>query len=421
MSDQQPKEKNKDYFWNTVASLVNASEAIIILSVATRTVGLEDSGILTISFSIANLLMCLGKYGMRSFQVTDIKRKYSFSTYYYSRLFTLLLMVLSFLIYIVFGFYFKNYSIHKASIMAGIVFIYCSEVLEDVFWGEYQIRGKLYKGAKLFSFRWILSILTCSLLLIFTKNTFISAVSASIVSWSVLIIYLLANKKIFSPDISSSQKENIGMKKPYFLLKECFPLFLTSLLSFYIVNSSKYAIDGVLSEEVQACYGFVSMPIFVIGLLNTILYHPILVHMAREWNSKELSKFTKRIITHCTILMVSTALIIIVSSFLGIPILSILYSTDLSSFKFELLILLFGGMWLALSGFFSTILVIMRKMNVLLVCYSFVALFAFIFTRPVALKFGTKGIAAINAFWMFLPSFFFLLLIVESIKKASKS
>ena len=45
----------------------------------------------------------------------------------------------------------------------------------------------------------------------------------------------------------------------------------------------------------------------------------------------------------------------------GIPILSLVYNTDLLAYWRELVVLQFAGMFLALSGYLSLILTIMRK------------------------------------------------------------
>ena len=51
-----------------------------------RTPGISDAGILTIAFAIANLLVNIGKFGMRGFQVTDVRNQYCFNTYLSSRI-----------------------------------------------------------------------------------------------------------------------------------------------------------------------------------------------------------------------------------------------------------------------------------------------------------------------------------------------
>ncbi len=50
---------------------LNAGFSVIILVVAARSLSLEETGVLTIALAIAKLLLNIGKYGMRNYQVTD--------------------------------------------------------------------------------------------------------------------------------------------------------------------------------------------------------------------------------------------------------------------------------------------------------------------------------------------------------------
>ena len=46
----------KDYVFNTIAGLIDASEAVIISMIITRTTGLTDAGYVTIAFAVGILL-----------------------------------------------------------------------------------------------------------------------------------------------------------------------------------------------------------------------------------------------------------------------------------------------------------------------------------------------------------------------------
>ena len=81
--------KRKSYIWNFIATAINASEAVLVLAVASRIVSLDDVGILTFGFVIANLMLCISKYGVRNFQVSDVNYQYSFKDYLLSRILTI--------------------------------------------------------------------------------------------------------------------------------------------------------------------------------------------------------------------------------------------------------------------------------------------------------------------------------------------
>ena len=106
--------RNKSNFiWNTLAGLVNAAEAVILLMVVGRTNGLEDAGILTIAFAIGNLMMTIGRYGVRNYQVTDVEGKLSFGSYFTHRICTVFLMGIVTGTYLIYAWHFNGYSKYK--------------------------------------------------------------------------------------------------------------------------------------------------------------------------------------------------------------------------------------------------------------------------------------------------------------------
>src|SRR5699024_4053271 len=92
-----------------------------------------------------------------------------------------------------------------------------------------------------------------------------------------------------------TEKIKISLKKIVRLLIDCVGPFLAAFLSFYVGNAPKYAIDANLPQDIQAYYGFIAMPVFVVGLLNNFLYQPILTSLAEDWAEKRRVQFVKRI------------------------------------------------------------------------------------------------------------------------------
>lgn len=350
------RENNNGYIWNIIAGLINASEAIILSMIITRTNGLTDAGILNIAFAVGNLFMHIGKFGVNTYQVSDIKHEFSFSDYFKARLVSMMFMLITSVIYLGVKITNAEYSYSKAAIVFIICMIYMVESLEDVFWGLYQQKNALDVGAKIFSVRWVMTLVGMSIVLIWRHDLFNAVLIGLIISCVVLGYSLYITYPFFGEKIVC----RIG-KGDFKVLKKCFPLFLVMFLTYYVINAPKYAIDRWLEEEVQACYGFIAMPIFVIGLLNQFIYRPVIVKMSMEWNDGDVKKLLSRVYKQCIIVAVITIICIAGAYIAGIPVLSILYATDLSEYKNALLILLTGGGMLALVGFFSVLMTIMRK------------------------------------------------------------
>ena len=126
------------YFWNAFAGLVNAGESVILLMVVTRITGLPDAGMLTIAFAVGNLMMTIGKFGVRSYQSTDVKEYFSFSDYFWTRCVTVGLMIVCSLAYTYFCVLEKGYDSKKVTVILSVCFIYAVESLVDVFWGFFE-------------------------------------------------------------------------------------------------------------------------------------------------------------------------------------------------------------------------------------------------------------------------------------------
>ena len=126
--------RKKDYLWNTIAGVINAAEAVVMSMVVTRFGKLSDAGVLSLAFAVGNVLMTVGKFGGRMFQVTDTKKQFKYCMYLVQRLLAIILMAVALVGYLLYG----GYSGGKRQAIIMIVLIYMIESLEDCIWGKYQ-------------------------------------------------------------------------------------------------------------------------------------------------------------------------------------------------------------------------------------------------------------------------------------------
>lgn len=380
------KENNNGYIWNTVAGLINASEAVVLSMVITRTNGLEDAGILTIAFAIGNLFANIGKFGVRNYQVSDMNGEFSFSNYFISRMISTGLMLIVSAGYVIIQLLTSSYSFSKAAIVFFMCLIYLVESIEDVYWGLYQKKNALDVGAKMFSLRWGLTMMGMSLVLIYQHDLLLAMLTGVMITGVVFIYTVYLTYPKFREDIEW------GIHwKDIAVLKKCVPLFGVLFMTFYVTNVPKYAIDRWLTEKDQACYGFIAMPVFVIELLNGFIYQPVLVKMSLEWQSGNKKAFIQRVHRQCLIILGLTIICLSGAWLLGIPVLSALYATNLKDYKIELMVLLIGGGMLAIVGFFSTLMTIMRKQKWIMWGFIVISLLAMLFSDYCVKGYGVLG------------------------------
>ena len=160
--------KKDSYIWNTIGGLINAFQSVIILMVLTRSLDMEYAGIFTIAWAIANLVITIGKYGVRNYQVTDVNEKYSFNDYFSNRVIVSILMIIFTCIYVCFLSISNQYAFDKTVIVFLMCYLKLIDSVEDVFHGMYQQHERLDVASKCMSIRLILStvcLCVCSIIL----------------------------------------------------------------------------------------------------------------------------------------------------------------------------------------------------------------------------------------------------------------
>lgn len=392
----------KNVIWNAAAGIINAGEAVIILAVVSRVNGLKEAGVMTLAFSLANLFMTIGKFGVRNYQVAHDGEDFSFRTFLRLRIITVVMMFLVSLGYSYYYFVLGKYTIEKSAVIFFVCLWYAVEAFEDVFAGKCQAVGRLDIGSKIFSFRWILTISLFIIADIVCKNIVLASACAFA---GGLIFGIITNAFVY---FEYRDKENIktdrGLKV---LFIESVALCISSFLYFYMTNISKYAINSFLGDEVQAIYGYISMPVVVISLLNSFIYQPQLTKYVIEWRENKINQFVHRVIQQLWLVVGIILACLLGAYILGIPVLSILYHDDLDMYRMHLLILLLGGGFFAVGTFLANMLTIIDEQRKGLMGYLLVSIAGYIIINRMVVKFQLMGAVWGYTITMFLQAIIF--------------
>lgn len=379
------------YLWNTTAAMLNAFQTVFILMLISRIDPIIDAGVFTISFAIGNLMLTIGKYGIRQYQVSDIKEKYSFKEYLIVRIITTIVMISVSLIYVGINRITDSYDLEKCTVVMLICFAKAIDAFEDVIHGMLQQHMRLDVAGKILSIRQLAYIIVYMLIYWISSDLVITSMISLIVS--IILFFLLNSIALRNFNI---QKKTVALKNIGNLFRECFPLFIASYLIMYISNAPKYAIDKTLSSEAQACFTYIFMPVFVISLLSQFVYQPVIGELAILWHDNKLKYFTRLISRQIGIIGALAIAAIVGGCLLGIPILELIYGVNLEEYRKALLILLTGGGALALVNFLQMIITVARKQNLLLIGYV-LAYLIFIFGGKSVVK--VYGIIGISVFY----------------------
>ena len=121
------------------------------------------------------------------------------------------------------------------------------------------------------------------------------------------------------------------------------------------------------------------------------------------------------------IIVIITLICITGAYFLGVPVLSWLYHTDLSPYKTELLILLLGGGFLGLVGFLHTMNTVMRQQKFLMWGYVAIAVAACFCSHYVVGEYGMLGAALLYMGLMVILSGIFFAVFLYGVRRRSVS
>ena len=398
MSDNvHNKNEAGNYIWNAIGGMLNAGQSVLVLIIVTRVCGLEAAGLYSIAFATGNLFMYLGNYGVRNYQVSDVDEKFPFRSYVLHRLLTVALMLLAAAVYCTYSLLRGAYSPAKTMTVAAMCLLKAIDCLEEVLEGRLHQRGRLDLAGKMMTVRLLISIGGMLAVLVATRNLLTATNAAIILAAAAVILMAAACRRTLLPlqpapelvaDVGNAgaapgaAAKNRGaatspaatsaavsaarrgaLRDAAVLMRVCFPVCAANFLSFYLINAPKYAIDAAMNETAQAQYNFIAMPVFVIQLLGMFVYQPVLVRMTLSWNSADQKGFLRDFLRITAGLLIIAALCLGGAYVLGIPVLSALYATDLSALKPELLLILAGGVFLAMNGFYSAVLTLMREQN----------------------------------------------------------
>ncbi|MCD7819305.1 MAG: lipopolysaccharide biosynthesis protein [Lachnospiraceae bacterium] len=408
-------DKNRDrsaVIWNAFSATMNSFQTTLLLIVLTRAGTDTDSSIFVIAYAVGNLMLQIGKYGVRQFQVTDTAEAYTFRDYLYARVFTFGLMLLASLVYAGYNLASGQYTAQKALVVLLICLVKAVEAFEDVFHGRLQQLGRLDIAGRILGIRLFLFILLYALLFLGTGDLLLTT------AVSLLVTLLLSITMNYSVRAEFCMACESSARRVRSLLAACAPLCVSTCLNMYVANAPKYIIDSVVSDETQTALNIVFMPVFVIALLGTFIFQPILKKMAFMWHEKRIGEFGRVILRLVGTVVLLTAVIAIAGYFMGIPALQLVYGVDLTSYRLLLVVFIIDGGIIAMQNLLIMVITIARRQGRMIYGYLAAALAELLFGGRILRQFGLMALCLYFTFVMTLLMLYFVLITFVSIRKA---
>ena len=406
----------RDCLWNTAASLMS-SLAVVIMGVAIMRSGATDSfaraqyGLFTLALAIGQQYQTVGLYEVRTFHVTDVRRRFDFGTYLSTRLLTCLVMV-GLIAYHSWTASTKD-PYPAFTVIAAMALLRIFDAFEDVYYSEFQRAGRLDIAGKACFLRIFTTTFLWSGLYWFTQDLLTSTLITFAVTCVVLVVaYGLPARGVF-PLLPSFNLRGIAG-----ILWECLPLFLAAFLNQYLANAPRFAIHAALGDEELGVFAIIYMPAVAINMLSLFVFRPLLTRMALRWAEGKRGEFFA--IVRKGLLTTAGAFVIVaaVTYVIGAPLLTLVFGTDVSGYVAELMVLVLAGALNAASVILYYALATMRRLHAVLAVFAVTGATAYLIAPALTRSYAMMGASLAYAATMGLLALLFTAVMLIPTRRA---
>lgn len=371
----------KNFIWNIIGTSFSAFNSLFLMIIVTRINGVEKAGVFGFAFSFACLFYIIGIYSGRVFQVTDLDETNDSYSYINAHIISCLLMFILAIIFCLI----RGYSPFKWIIILLLIVFKMLEAFSETLYAIIQNQNKLYKvGISLF-LKAIIGLFAFFTIEYFFKNLIAAIIGLVFVNLLFIIIYDLENTNLSLKDYNF--KLDIILK----IFKIGFFTFIFTFLNLYLINLSKYMIDFVSEDDIQTIFSILVMPATIVSMFAQFIFHPIILKVKEliiQNDYRCLLKLTHKV---SLIIVAFGTIAVMISYFVGIPILNLIYGINLSEYKILLIIVLIGAIFYSIMTVYSNILTACRKTFIQMVVYLSMSILCTIISIALIRQFSISG------------------------------
>ena len=159
-----------NFLWNMIGSVLYAAATILLVRLTRGAAGTGAGADFNIAFKTGQILLTVGYFEIRPFQVTDVNNEYSFQDYLSLRVITCAVMA-------ALGFLYPAVSGEEGERFALFALLCLYKLMDgaaDVFEGEFQKHGRMDLAGKSVAFRTVFSVAAYGVALYLTRDVVFS-------------------------------------------------------------------------------------------------------------------------------------------------------------------------------------------------------------------------------------------------------
>ena len=381
------------YIWNMLGNFAAAAVSVLYLLIVSRMQTSEVADQFSLATSIGNLWIIIGQFQVRNYQATDVKSSHPFSAYYFTRLLTVTMMVISLFPYL----WTINYDFTNNSVMiiTWIIVYRVADAFSDLFQGYFQQHGRLDIAGKAMVYRYALSVLILLFGLLLSHSMVLTLLALALFNLFFVFSYDYAHFKLFDKLSFRNIFSRNTIDESFKIIRVCFSLFIYGFLLTLVFNEAKLSISGAYAKGIveagaQRDYNILFMPVFFMSLCILVV-RPLITQMAELWQRKKFQVFYKMFLKILLLTLSIGIVITFLTYLIGVNVLSLIFGLDLLKYKLELTILVLSGVLYSFSIILENILIIMRKHYYLLSVYILMFIVTKMITTELVNKYQIMG------------------------------
>jgi len=270
--------------------------------------------------------------------------------------------------------------------------IFLIDGFADVFMGDLQQKGKMRIAGRMRVCAFGFSFIMFTASMVYTQTIIAPLILSCIALFAVYAVWIWCYRKHF---IKVRIKcDAVAVKK---LARNVMPLFFGAFVFSYLLNMQKYYLGFLSTDESVAIITMLILPGTALYVLSLSLFGGAeMTKTALKYNSGNIKELSQRINRQILFAFVLSVIFMICVYVFGMPLLSLIFSTDLSSYTIEFIIIASGGALYTVFAVLYSAIVVLRAQKTFLYCIVIVAFITGPIMWLIVTRYGITGAAFTN-------------------------
>ena len=370
--------------WYTAGYLTYLVVQWLITVLAVRLGSYEDGGVLSLAISLSNFFFTVCTFGLRNFQVSDMKGRYSASLYLSTRLIT---CAAGF--FLCCGFVAASPHHHNRTGLCIILYMLyrLTEAWVDGLAAEQQKAWHMERIALSFFARAAASLGGFVGVMLLTKSL---PLAIAVMALLCMAVVLLLDMPYVRRLTGCRLHPSLGDSRPLF--REALPLMLNAALLTVMAAIPRYALEYYHGAETLGFYAAVATPAVIIQAGCNFIYSPLVAPMAEMWLAGDVGGMARRVLRVALLITAFLLAVIAGAAVLGRWGLQLIFGASILPHAWLLIPVLITSWCMAMIYYLDVPLTVMRRQRSMTVVHGIAAALMAALSAVLIPRMGMQGV-----------------------------